>query len=145
MLRAEILASTSFPECSFEPQVFQISLPIIVITYINSLTLYMFFVGIHIFSGLCGGKWSQQLCSQWPVFDLLWLLPRPFWRRVSSFFVHFVLFYWEKISAKINMCLSSVSPACSIHNHKLKSPYNSSRLQFTVVLRTFKIPLHTSL
>lgn len=62
------------------------------------------------FSGLCGGKWSQQLCTQWPVPDLFWLLPRPLWGRVSrtaSF--HnitasslFFLFPWSHNTASVN-------------------------------------------
>lgn len=41
------------------------------------------FFGAFACLGLCSGEWPQQLQFQWPVFDLLWLLPWPLWRRVS--------------------------------------------------------------
>lgn len=46
-------------------------------------SVFLVFSYHHMLPGLCGGKWYQQLCSQRPVPDLLRLLPRPLWRRVS--------------------------------------------------------------
>jgi len=62
---------------------------------------YNLFLDVLVFSGLGSGEWSQQLCSQWPVFDLFWLLPRPLWRRVSSSLYDLFSVLWGNLIADL--------------------------------------------
>lgn len=61
-----------------------------------------------LFSGLCSGKWHHQLCSQWAIFDILWLLPWPLWRRVSG------TLWWRKLVrlGKPLLFISNVNVKC---------------------------------
>lgn len=83
--------------------------------------IYLEYFCFVLFSGLFSGKWSQQLCSQWPNFDLLWLLPRPLWRRVSVTLLYRKLVCLKGVFIKINLSVMDTTCITSgLKRHSLR-------------------------